>query len=137
MDPYEDEAHTLTYSCIMAPNRCTKRLLNMSDTVISLTIVTPLVVIYWSGTWNFMDRHPEYFPALPTFLFGMTWHLLVVLSRQHVHEKMKTPEKVEKNWWHRITKFLFMKIFIYTFSINGIMAFRAGWALTAPYGWFK
>lgn len=43
----EDEVHTLTYSCIMAPNRCTKRCLNISDSIIAIAIVTPLVVGHW------------------------------------------------------------------------------------------
>lgn len=52
----EDELHAITYSCIMAPNRCTKRFLHLSDTFIALVIVTPLVVGHWYGTWEFMVR---------------------------------------------------------------------------------
>lgn len=47
VDDCEDETHTLTYSCIMAPNRCTKRFLNISDSIIAIVIVTPLVVGHW------------------------------------------------------------------------------------------
>lgn len=134
MEKIEDEPHTLTYSCIMAPNRCTKRLLNISDTVISLVIVTPLVVGYWFGTWAFMDNHAEYFPPVPTLIFGSVWNLMVVLSRHHVHEKMKTPEKAEKTLFGRIYKYVFTKLFIYTFGIAGIMVFRAIFVLLTPYG---
>lgn len=47
LDNDENEVHTLTYSCIMAPNRCTKRFLNISDSIISLFIITPLVLGHW------------------------------------------------------------------------------------------
>lgn len=134
MEKFEDESHTLTYSCIVAPKRCTKRLLNISDTLIALIIVTPLVVAYWYGTWVFMDRNAEYFPPVPTLIFGSVWHLMVVLSRHHVHEKMKTPENEEKTIFNRTYKYIFTKLFIYTFSINCIMVFRAIFLLCAPYG---
>lgn len=134
MKKFDDEPHTLTYGCIMAPNRCTKYLLNISDTIIALIIVTPLVVAYWCGTWVFMDQHPKYFPPIPTLLFGSIWHLTIVLSRHYVHEIMKTPEQKTKTIFQRIYKYLFTKLFIYTFSINGIMVFRAIFLLCTPYG---
>lgn len=134
MDDYDNEAHTLTYSCIMAPDRCTKRFLNISDTFIALVIVTPLVVAYWYGTWVFMDNHMEYFPPIPTFAFGVIWNTLIVLVRHHVHERMKTTNQQEKTLVQRIFRYLFTKLFIYTFSIAGIMVFRAIFVLCDPYG---
>lgn len=125
-----NQQYTLTY----IPSRCTKRLLNISDTLISLTVVTPLVVTYWYGTWVFMDQHPNYFPPIPTLLFGSVWHLMVVVSRHHVYNKMKTPKEEVKTVFGRICKYIFTKLFIYSFSINGIMAFRAIFLLCAPYG---
>lgn len=137
MDEYDDEddqVHTLTYSCMMAPNRCTKRFLNISDTVIAVTIVTPLVVTYWYGTWTFMDNNAEYFPALPTLVFGLLWNLLLVLVRHHLHEQVKTKKQMEKTWIQRCTRYFIIKLFIYTFSISCIMVFRAIFELCNPYG---
>lgn len=133
-DEYDDEVHTLTYNCIMAPKRCTKRFLNISDTIIGLTIVTPLVVSYWFGTWTFMDNHADYFPALPTFVLGLLWNLLLVLLRHHLHEKVKTQKPAERTFFQRCARYLSIKLFIYTFSISCIMVFRAIFVLMDPYG---
>lgn len=135
MEKYDedDEVHAITYSCIMSPNRCTKRFLNISDTIIALVIVTPLVVGYWYGTWVFMDNHAEYFPPIPTLLFGMCYHLIVVLIRHQVHEKVKIPYQ-EKTFIQRIGRYIFTKLFIYVFSIACLMIFRAFFVLCAPYG---
>lgn len=130
MEGKNNQQHILTY----IPNRCTKRLLNISDTLLSLTVVTPLVVTYWYGTWVFMDQHPIYFPSIPTLLFGSVWHLVVVLSRYHIYDKMKTPDEEVKTAFGRIFNYIFTKLFIYSFSINGIMAFRAIFLLCAPFG---
>lgn len=130
----EDEVHAITYNCIMAPNRCTKRFLNISDTFIAIVIVTPLVVGYWYGTWAFMDNNSEYFPPIPTFLFGICWNLLIVLSRHHLHKKVKMPHLRSKTLMQKIARYLFTKLFIYVFSIVCIMEFRAIFVLCAPYG---
>lgn len=129
-----DEVHAITYSCIMAPNRCTKRFLYLSDTFIAIVVVTPLVVGHWYGTWEFMDNHVEYFPPIPTMLFGIFYHLLVVLSRHHVHEKVKTPHLREKTIMQKIGQYMFTKLFIYVFSIFCIMFFRGVFVLCSPYG---
>lgn len=163
MDEYDDDddqVHTLTYSCIMAPNRCTKRFLNISDTIIATAIVTPLgkillscccsiprasvsfqtttffhsVVTYWYGTWAFMDNNAEYFPALPTLVLGLLWNLLLVLLRHHLHEQVKTKKQMERTWIQRCTRYFIIKLFIYTFSISCIMVFRAIFVLCTPYG---
>lgn len=130
----DDEVHTLTYSCIMAPNRCTKRFLNISDTIIALTIVSPLVVAYWWGTWTFMNNNADYFPVLPTFVLGLLWNLLLVLLRHHMHKKVKTQKPREKNLIQRCTRYLFVKFFIYTFSISCVMVFRAIFEIMDAYG---
>ncbi|XP_031623852.1 uncharacterized protein LOC116341117 isoform X2 [Contarinia nasturtii] len=129
----KDEVHAISYSCIMAPNRCTKRFLNISDTIIAIVIVTPLVVSFWYGTWSFMDTFSEYFPAIPTLLCGSVWNMFIVLSRHHVYEKVKTPHLREKTIKQKIGRYIFTKLFIYVFSITCIMVFRAIFLLCAPY----
>lgn len=135
MDEYDDdEVHTLTYNCIMAPNRCTKRFLNISDTIIALTVVTPLVVTTWWGTWTFMVNNADYFPVVPTFVLGLLWNLILVLVRHCMHEKVKTQKQLEKTRMQRCARYLIVKLFIYSFSISCIMVFRAIFELMEPYG---
>lgn len=134
MDKLEDEPNVLTYSCFESPNRCTKRLLHLSDIIISLTIITHLVIAYWFGTWAFIDNHPEHFPIITTLLFGAFLHLLVVLTRYHVHDQVKRPEHKQKTLARSIWSFLFTKFYIYVFSISGILVWRAVWAISGQYG---
>lgn len=134
MDRFEDEPNTLNCSCFISPNRCTKRLLHLSDIIVSSTIITPLVIAYWFGTWGFIDNHPEYFPIITTLLFGAFLHLLLVLTRYHVHDQIKRPEHKDKTLTRSIWSFLFTKFYIYVFSIACILVWRAIWAISGEYG---
>lgn len=126
----EDEGpHTLTYGLIVSPDPCTKRFLHVSDTFISLFVITPLVVTHWYGTWVFMDHHPEYFPILETFIFGVIWNTCMVLTKELIHTKMKTTEMEKKSVLKSIFKYIFIKVYVYFFSIGCIMNWRSGFAL--------
>lgn len=81
-----------------------------------------------------MDQFAEYFPAVPTFLFGLCYHMVMVLTRHHVHEKVKNPHQREKTFAQKAARYLFNKLYVYVFSIACIMVFRAIFVLCAPYG---
>lgn len=81
-----------------------------------------------------MDQFAEYFPAVPTLLFGLCYHMVMVLTRHHVHEKVKNPHQREKTFAQKTARYLFNKLYIYVFSIACIMVFRAIFVLCAPYG---
>lgn len=115
------------------PNRCTKRMLCIGDTFFSVFVVTPLVVSHWYGTWMLMDHQPEYFPPLGTFLFSILWLLLLTLTRANVYDRMKSsPEKIS-TLAKRICKYIFVKLYLYAFSVGSIMTWRCGFALLQEY----
>lgn len=129
---------TVVYSIILPPGRCTKRFLNVSDTIISLFLISPLVVAHWRGTWVFMDHHSEYFPPWQTFLFGGFMHLTMVLLRVMFHSSLSLGETGERTITHRVIKYICTKVYLYIFSVGCIMNWRGGWAMMEMYwGMFK
>lgn len=134
MSEYGGEFPAGLFGCFVPTNRHMKRLLHIIDVLISVIIVTPLVVAHWYGTWIFMDRHPEYFPIWPTLIFGFSWHLLMVLTRHRVHDTVKRPENIDKTVKRSISSFLFTKVYIYVFSISGVLTWRALFVLINDYG---
>lgn len=118
---------------MMRPNRCTKRLLRLGDTFFSVFVVTPLVVSHWYGLWMFMDHHPEHFPPLGTFLFSILWVLLLTLTRVNVYDRMKSSTEKTSSLPKRICKYIFVKLYLYAFSVGCIMTYRCGFALLLEY----
>lgn len=112
-----------------SPTRCTKRLLNLCDTLFSVFVVTPLVVSHWYGLWLFMDRHAEYFPSLATFLFAILWLLLLTITRGNVYDRMKSSKEIRTTRFKCICKYIFVKLYLYAFSIGCIMTWRSVFTL--------
>lgn len=127
------DPNAVVYHIILPPGRCTKRFLHISDTFISLFIVTPLVVAHWHGTWVFMDHNSEYFPPWPMFIFGGFVHLVLVLLRGLMHDKLSMGEKGERTLKQRIIKYIFTKVYLYVFSVGCIVNWRCGWAMLEMY----
>lgn len=124
MCDYEDEFPSGIFGCCVPANKFTKRMLHIGDILISAGVVAPLVVTHWWGTWMFMDNHPDYFPIWPTLLFGLFWHLMMVLTRHHVHKRIKRPENVKNTLKRRIINLLFTKCYTYMFSIASCLTWR-------------
>lgn len=125
MDDYDDEYPSGIFGCCVPANKFTKRMVHIIDILIAAAIVTPLVVIHWWGTWKLFDTYPEYFPYWPTLLFGVCWHLLMLLTRHRVHELMKRPEDMKNTLKRRIINFLFTKCYVYMFSLTSTITWRA------------
>lgn len=123
----------VVYSIILPPDRCTKRFLNVSDTIISLFLISPLVVAHWRGTWVFMDHHSEYFPPWHTFIFGGFLHLTLVLLRELFHDKLSLGKAGERTIKQSIIKYICTKVYLYIFSVGCIMNWRGGWAMMEMY----
>lgn len=110
------------------PNRCLKRLLHVSDTIVSLLIITPLAVAHWRGTWTFMDSHEDIFPAWHCFLLGSVLHTAFALLRESLHEEFSSTRET-KSICRTIQRFIISKIYTYIFSIACILQWRGGWAV--------
>lgn len=125
MADYDTEYPAGFFGCFLPTNQFTKRILHVSDILVAAFIITPLVVTHWYGSFAFMEQYSEYFPLWPTLAFGLCWHLLMALSRYHIHATIKRPDHVEKSILRSIGSFLFTKGYIYVFSVSGILWWRA------------
>lgn len=134
MADYDAEYPSGFFGCFFPTNRFTKRILHVSDILMTAFVVTPLVVAHWWGSFAFMDRHAEYFPLWPTLAFGLSWHLLMALTRHHIHATVKRPEHVPKSLLRSVGSFLFTKGYIYVFSVSGILSWRAIFNLMQQFG---
>lgn len=99
-----------------------QRLLNFSDSLISLFIIAPLVIAYWRGTWGAMDKYPHVYPAMNCFIFGAIIHCCFCVLRELFHEKynfLRSFTKVSAIGSFHV--FIAKKLYVYAFSIGCIM----------------
>ena len=102
-----------------------KRVLSLSDSLISLLIIGPLVIAYWTGTWNMMDKFPHIYLPLNCFILGAVIHCCFCLLRKPFQEKFpflsSEPQKQNLPIMKKIKYFLIKRIGTYVFSIGCIM----------------
>jgi Fuseless len=109
-------------------NRCKKRILNLSDTFLSLFVITPLVVAHWRGTWSYMDHNAKFFPAWNCLLLGSILHTAFAILREPLEAEFLV-RNGEKNFWRTARRFVVTRMYTYVFSIGCIMHWRGGWAV--------
>lgn len=97
-----------------------KRVLSLSDSLISLLLIGPLVVAYWKGTWHTMDNFPNIYLPINCFVFGAIIHCCFCLLREPFHEKFHShPQSLSVV--KKFQCFLIKRICTYIFSIGIIM----------------
>lgn len=103
-------------------SRWKKRLLNASDSFLSLFVVAPLVISHWRGTWGYMDLFPRIFPGLNCMIFGAVIHLGLAILREPLHSRYNSKKTIEsKSRTKSFKLYLLKKIYTYSFSIGCIM----------------
>uniref|UniRef100_A0A336MD46 CSON013295 protein n=1 Tax=Culicoides sonorensis TaxID=179676 RepID=A0A336MD46_CULSO len=108
------------------PRKCTKRLLHIFDTIISLFVISPLVIAHWRGTWNIVSS--KYFKPTYCFIIGSGLHVAFTLLREILHAEFVVPEPGTKKCWKRkLRRFFITKAYTYCFSVGCIMQWRGGW----------
>lgn len=118
------------------PSKVVKRFLNFIDCVLSLFVVTPLVVAFWRGTWDFLDQNIEIFPNWHTFLFGSMLHVFFTLLRETLHSEFAIPDKGD-TVARKIRRFFVTKLYTYAFGVACIMQWRGGWGVMQDYYGFS
>lgn len=99
-----------------------KRLLNLSDTFISLFVVGPLTIAYWRGTWGWMDEYPHIYQSTSCFLFGALIHFCFCMLRELLHTKYRSFKRQRQvSMLHSFYVFIGKRIYTYLFSIGCIM----------------
>lgn len=116
---------------VLPQGRCTKRVLNFGDTLLSLFVISPLVITHWRGTWAFMEHHEAYFPAWYCFVIGASIHTAFAILKEVLHTELVASPSMGLKW--RITRHICQKLYTYIFSIGCIMHWQGGWALLLHY----
>uniref|UniRef100_A0A1B0CBC9 Uncharacterized protein n=1 Tax=Lutzomyia longipalpis TaxID=7200 RepID=A0A1B0CBC9_LUTLO len=112
-----------------SPDKCTKRLLNFGDTLLSWFIISPLAIAHWRGTWDYMDQRPDKFPAWYCFILGGILHTVFALLREPLHAEFSPPSNGNKSLKKTIKRIIVTKLYTYIFSVGSIMHWRGGWAM--------
>lgn len=112
---------------------CMKRILHVSDTLLSLFVISPLAVSHWRGTWGYMDQKEENFPAWHCFLLGSVLHTMFAILREPLQAEFSKPSNGVKNRWRTVLRFVVTKVYTYVFSISCIMHWRGGWEVMKMY----
>ena len=102
--------------------RWQKRLLNMGDSFLSLFIISPLVISFWRGTWEYMNLFPRLYPGMNCMIFGAIIHCFLAILREPLHTKYNSfkssPNTSATKSFHF---FVFKRMYTYFFGIACIM----------------
>lgn len=109
--------------------RVTKPLLSTLDIIISIALVSPCVIGFWRGVWEYMDIYQKYFPNFSSFLIGSLFHIILILIGD-------LPTRMfikKKTIWTKIYNLVVTKIYIYIFAIICIVQWRGSWRMLDEY----
>lgn len=125
-----------------------KRLLNLSDTLISLFVIGPLVILYWKSTWQTLDKYlcfrgkkpskcesnlfsnrelwnvqesPQIYHPIMCFIVGAVIHCCFCLLREPLQKILSRSRSQVMPLRKVIQAFVAKKIYTYVFSIGCIM----------------
>jgi hypothetical protein len=99
-----------------------KRLLNSSDSILSLFVVAPLVICHWRGTWDGMDQYNRIFPSLNCMILGAILHCGFAILREPLHRKFNDfKTRKFKTLRLRLELFTVRILYTYFFSLGCIM----------------
>lgn len=114
--------HSLSVFASSEPPRWKKRLLNASDTFLSLFVISPLVISHWRGTWDFMNQFPRIFPGMNCMIFGAIIHCGLALLREPLHSKYNAFNRQQnKSLSKTLNLYVVKKVYTYVFSMGCIM----------------
>lgn len=122
--PFDNHVLYQSLSVFASPEspRWRKRLLNASDTFLSLFIVSPLVISHWRGTWEGMNLYPRVFPGMNCMILGAVIHCCLAILREPLHSKYNSLRSLEtKSLSKSFNLYIVKKIYTYVFSMGCIM----------------
>jgi Fuseless len=104
------------------PPRWKKRLLNASDSFLSLFVITPLVISHWRGSWEGMNLFPRIFPGLHCMILGAVVHFCLAMLREPLHSKYNSHKSLQsKSLMKSLNLYIVKKIYTYVFSMSCIL----------------
>lgn len=115
------------------PSRGLKRCLNFVDCIVSLFIVSPLVVAFWRGTWEYMAVKVALFPNWSAFLGGSILHVIFTIMRERFHNKFVVQKSGNWSKLRKARRFLVTRLYTLAFGIACIAQWKGGWGLLDDY----
>lgn len=104
--------------------------LDILDCLFVSFIITPLVLLYWRGTWNLMgivlEPFSEMARAYCSLLIGIIGHLFFTMFQDNF-KKTFHPDK------HRMTYYLFSRFYTMIYGIVCVNGWCGGWFLIDHY----
>ncbi|XP_050297774.1 uncharacterized protein LOC126737102 isoform X2 [Anthonomus grandis grandis] len=100
--------------------------ISVVDVLLSVLIVTPLVVFTWRGIWGFMDIHGDKFPLSVSFILGITIHIVLAVSQDHLHSAIV---QSDKHWSLKIVSHFLRRFYTYVFLTITVLHWRGCWGL--------
>lgn len=97
-------------------------ILAVIDILISSFIVSPLVVSFWRGTWEYMN-YSQSFPAVWTLYISTVIIIAFTLLREPLYEKRNTGFLGQ----------IIARVYIYVFGVVGVTYWRAVFLLIDSY----
>ncbi|XP_017765971.1 PREDICTED: uncharacterized protein LOC108555008 [Eufriesea mexicana] len=67
------------------PSKKRKRILLVIDVFLSFTLIAPMTIGFWRGTWTLMDIYVNIFPGWLTFVLGFLIHTGFAASKNFLH----------------------------------------------------
>jgi hypothetical protein len=116
-----------------------KRALNVLDSCISLFIVSPLVVGFWKGLWNNINRFDDEYKIFPVWKWlaiSYTVSSLIYYARDYLNVTIMSGSEshVESIYLKGLRRHVLYRLFHYLFAFSSIMIWRCLWEIGA-YFW--
>ncbi|KAK2586638.1 hypothetical protein KPH14_011685 [Odynerus spinipes] len=108
-----------------------KYILTLIDSVISTTIIGPLVIGFWRGTWGLMDLHYDMFPSWLCFTFGIAMHTMFAFMKYQLYDHVNKRNK--KSLLSSIQCQSLRITYTYVFGVMCNMHWRGIWIMPNEY----
>ncbi|XP_022918482.1 uncharacterized protein [Onthophagus taurus] len=94
------------------------------DTLISITIIAPLVVGFWRGTWEILEIYWHLFPWAQSFVLAAVLHICLLLIRQFIQDFVDRDRVAIKKHFRYI---VLRRIHAYFYALICVMQWRGVW----------
>ncbi|KAF5285639.1 hypothetical protein FQA39_LY16545 [Lamprigera yunnana] len=97
-----------------------------TDITISLCLITPLTVCFWSGTWELLTIYDSSMSFWEVYLFGFGVHFMLAIAKDDVENLLK----IKQDTWIWITfEFTCKRFYSYLFLCSFVFYWIANWNL--------
>ena len=106
-----------------ATSKTSKRILNASDTIFALFVITPFTVGFFRAMWVLQDIYSGLFPPVHSYFVGGVVHLVFALLRDYLNQLIQNKEPSLCN---RIKSQIIRRLYTYIFAVACVMMWRGG-----------